>query len=112
MRLVTLLKQRCPHCLQGKVFRSTWQMNETCPVCHIKFERETGYFMMSVFIGYAIGAAIALPICLILYLLGAPFAWYFICTIGAFLLLLPFIFRYARLIWLHIDEVLDPRPKT
>lgn len=111
MRLLALLQQRCPHCLRGKVFTSTWQMNETCPVCHIKFEREDGYFMMSVFIGYAIGATIALPICLVLYWLDAPFAYYFIFTIGTFLLLLPLIFRYARLIWLHIDELLDPRPK-
>ena len=112
MRLSALLKQRCPHCLQGKVFASTWKMNETCPVCHVKFEREDGYFMMSVFIGYVIGTFITLPICLILYLVNAPFAWYFIFTIGAILLLLPLIFRYARLIWLHIDEVLDPRSQA
>lgn len=112
MRLSALLKQRCPHCLQGKVFASTWKMNETCPVCHIKFAREDGYFMMSVFIGYILGAVIALPICLILYLINAPLAWYFIFTVAAFLLLLPLIFRYARLIWLHIDEVLDPRPNA
>lgn len=112
MRLLALLKQHCPHCLQGKVFASTWKMNETCPVCHIKFEREDGYFMMSVFVGYIIGAIVALLICLILYLINAPFAWYFIFTIGAILLLLPLIFRYARLIWLHIDEVLDPRSKV
>ena len=111
MRLVALLKQRCPHCLQGQVFFATWKMNETCPHCNIKFEREDGYFMMSVFFGYAIGAAIALPICLALYLIDAPYSWYFIATIGAFLLLLPLIFRYSRLIWLHIDEVLDPRSK-
>ena len=111
MRLPALLKQRCPHCLQGKVFASTWKMNETCSVCHIKFEREAGYFMMSVFIGYIIGAIVALLVCLILYLINAPYAWYFIFTIGAILLLFPLIFRYARLIWLHIDEVLDPRPE-
>ena len=111
MRLAALLKQRCPHCLQGRVFISTWKMNETCPYCGIKFEREDGYFMMSVFIGYVIGAFIALPICLALYFLDAPFAWYFIFTIGIFLLLIPLIFRYARLIWMHIDEVLDPRSK-
>lgn len=112
MRLLALLKQRCPHCLQGRVFRSTWQMNAICPVCHIKFEREEGYFMMSVFIGYVIGTAIALPICLLLYLIDAPTLWYFIATIGANLLLLPLVFRYARLIWLHLDEVLDPRSKA
>ncbi len=111
MRLAAILKQKCPHCLQGPVFNSFLGMHQTCSNCHIKYEREDGYFMMSVVIGYAIGGIIALPICLILYLMNAPTHWYFIATIGAFILLFPLIFRYAKLLWLHIDEVIDPRPQ-
>jgi uncharacterized protein (DUF983 family) len=112
MRLSALLKQRCPHCLQGQVFNSLWKMNATCPNCGIKFEREDGYFMMSVFIGYVISAAIALPIRLLIYLLKAPLQWYFISSIAVIILLIPLIFRYARLIWMHLDEILDPRSET
>ena len=111
MRLSALLKQRCPHCLQGQVFISMWKMNPICPNCGIKFEREDGYFMMSVFIGYVIGAVIALPVCLLMYFLGAALHWYFITSITVILLLIPLIFRYARLIWMHLDEVLDPRSR-
>ncbi len=109
MRLKSLLKSRCPHCLEGEIFLSFMTMNETCPVCGIKFERENGYFMMAVFMGYVMGTAVALPLILILYLSGASLAGYLITLIPALIVLSPVIFHYARVVWLHIDEILDPR---
>lgn len=32
-RLRAILAQRCPVCLQGKMFRGPFAMNEVCPVC-------------------------------------------------------------------------------
>lgn len=110
MRLKALLNGRCPHCLQGKIFRSFWQMNETCPSCQIRYEREDGYWMMSVFVGYVIYFAIIIPTIL---------AWFFLeweiwpTVIGLALVCLtiaPFVFRISRIVWLHIDEVIDPHP--
>lgn len=108
MRLKALLLLRCPHCLQGKIFYSLLKMHETCPVCDIKYEREEGYFMMSIFIGYILGTAAAIIPILILLWLKASLFWH-IGTVSILLILLsPFIFRYARGIWLHVDELLDP----
>lgn len=112
MRLKALLQQRCPHCLEGKVFGGTWRMHETCPVCGIRFAREDGYFMMAVFIGYVMGTALVVPLIVWLYVLRAPVWWY---VAGSTLLLgasSPLIFRYSRVMWLHLDEVFDPRPGT
>ena len=108
-RLVALLKLRCSHCLQGQVFTSLWRMHELCPVCGIRFEREQGYFMMAVFIGYVLSIAALAPVLLALYLISVPLYVYLIVSSLLLLLLSPFIFRYARVIWLHIDEILDPR---
>lgn len=33
---------RCPNCEQGKMFNGLFQINETCPVCGVRFERRDG----------------------------------------------------------------------
>jgi hypothetical protein len=37
---------------------------------------------------------------------------YFVVSTIILIPLSPFIFRYSRIIWLHLDELLDPRPVT
>ncbi len=103
-----MLQGRCPHCLQGPVFAGVWRTHEECPVCGIRFAREDGYYMMSVFIGYVMGAVIMAPILLALYLLNVP-GWWYAAASGLLVPLSPLIFRYSRLIWLHLDELFDPR---
>ena len=48
--IAAILLRRCSHCRQGNIFRGFWRMNQDCPECGIHFEREQGYWMMSVFI--------------------------------------------------------------
>lgn len=108
MRLKALLLLRCPYCLQGPIFARFLQMHETCPVCGIKYEREEGYFMMSIFVGYILGTAAAIPPILLLLWLDASLLWHVVTVSIVLILLSPFIFRYARGIWLHVDELLDP----
>ncbi len=110
MRLTAILKLRCPHCLQGAVFYRLWRMHPHCPVCGILYEREEGYFLMAIFIGYILGILAVIPVCLGLYLARAPLPAYLIGSGLTLTLLSPLIFRYARVLWLHLDELLDPRP--
>jgi uncharacterized protein (DUF983 family) len=112
LRLKAILRSRCPHCLHGPVFATFMKMHETCPVCDIKFEREDGYFMMSVFIGYIMAIAALLPIVIYLYVNDASTSWYLLSLLPTLLILSPVIFHYARIVWLHLDEVLDPRQET
>ena len=108
-RLTAVLRLKCSHCRQGPVYRGLLQMNETCPHCGIHFEREQGYWMMSVFVGYVMYFAILGPISLILYLQETPPMTLFAIVAGLTVLLAVPIFIYARVIWLHLDELLDPR---
>ena len=98
---------RCPHCRKGKIFNGVWTMNVHCPTCKIKFEREDGYFMMAVFIGYILLGAVIAPMAFALFWYDLPLIWYSSLAITA-VLLAPFVFRYSRIIWLYIDELLDP----
>lgn len=110
MRLKAILLMKCSYCLQGPVFRKPFLMYPTCNQCGIRYERERGYFMMSVFVGYVMGFFIVLPLLLLLYLTVQPtLEGYLVATAVILVLAIPFIFHYARVIWLHLDELMDPR---
>lgn len=108
-RLWALLRQRCPVCLQGQVFSSLFGMHTHCPACGVKFERETGYFLNSMFIGYAAGFLLLVPTAVWLALLDVSIALFSAVIILETAILTPLIFRYARIIWMHADQMLDPR---
>ena len=46
---------RCPRCLSGRVWQGMFSMNEPCPVCGLRFERETGYWTGAMVASYALG---------------------------------------------------------
>jgi len=108
-RLSALLLCRCPHCLRGAVFAGLIKMHESCPVCHTRYEREAGYFMNSIFVGYVISFVLVIPvIVLLVWFRPSPINF----TLGiavAYALIAPITFRYARVVWMHMDEIMDPR---
>ena len=108
-RIPAILQLRCAHCLIGPVFSGLVAMNRTCPHCGIVFEREHGYFSMAVFFAYVIYALLLGPLYYVLVRLGQfTLPWLIGSLVGA-VAASPFIFRYARVVWLHVDEMLDPR---
>lgn len=84
-------------------------MHTHCPECGVKYERETGYFLNSMFIGYAAGFLILAPTAVLLALMDVSIAVFSSVIILETIVLTPLIFRYARLIWMHADQLLDPR---
>ncbi len=108
-RLFALLRQRCPVCLQGPVFRGIFAMHSHCPVCGVKYERETGYFLNSMFIAYTAGFFILVPTAVLLYFLNVSLLVFSTAIILETVIIYPLLFRYARLVWMHGDQVLDPR---
>ncbi len=108
-RLWAVLLQRCPVCLQGRVFHSFLGTNKTCPVCGLKFERETGYFLNSMFVAYTIGFLVLAPSTFLMGWLDVSILTFTIVLSVEAAVLWPLLFRYSRVIWLHIDQMLDPR---
>ena len=37
---LALLRMRCPHCCDGKIYQRGMNMNQRCPVCDLAFERD------------------------------------------------------------------------
>lgn len=108
--LMAMLKHKCPKCRKGSMFkyknsqlnRNLFAANERCPHCGIKFEIEPGFFYGAMYISYAMSVAIILTTGFILYILGDPGVWVYIGTnITILILLMPFIFRYARVFMLY-----------
>ncbi|NJN55363.1 MAG: DUF983 domain-containing protein [Anaerolineae bacterium] len=94
----------------GDVFRKPFVMNPTCAQCGIVYERERGYFMMSVFVGYVMSFFVVVPVLVALYLTIRPsMTGYLVGAAITLLLAIPFIFHYARVVWMHLDEWMDPR---
>ena len=108
-RLLAILFCRCPICLRGPVFRSLLGTHPDCPNCGIHFERETGYFLNAMFFAYVIGFLILAPTMLYLYIRQVSTLWFTIIVTAETLLLWPWVFRYSRVLWLHMDQLIDPR---
>ena len=77
--LAGILHQRCPRCRSGRIFRYSVfrgfpKMHERCPVCHLKFQREEGYFLGAMYISYGLAlVAIAALSLLVWKLSELPF---------------------------------------
>jgi uncharacterized protein (DUF983 family) len=108
-RLSAVLLLRCPVCLEGRTFRSLLGMYKHCPQCGILYEREHGYFLNSMFFAYVLGFLLIAPTAIYLYVRGVSMLWFTVIISAELLLLWPFIFRYSRVLWMHADQLLDPR---
>lgn len=84
-------------------------MHRDCPVCGVHFERESGFFLNAMFFAYVLGFLIIVPTALYLYIRGTNTVEFSTVISVELLLLWPFIFRYSRILWMHIDQLLDPR---
>ena len=108
-----ILLQVCPRCRAGKIFRKSafWfpAMHERCPACGLKFEREAGYFLGAMYIGYGLAlAAISVLTVLLWLLVRWPFQKSVIAGVLLFVPLAPFLTVMARVLWIYLDQTVDP----
>jgi uncharacterized protein (DUF983 family) len=98
----------CPRCFKGQVFSGMFRMHAQCPECRLVFEREQGYFLGATSFSYIFGFIAILPILLYMLWRQAPLIWT-VALPGIFLCILsPALFKYSRLVWLHLDFRFSP----
>ncbi|MCB0188126.1 MAG: hypothetical protein KDE31_27850, partial [Caldilineaceae bacterium] len=61
------------------------------------------------FIAYTLGFLVLLPSAFYLFWIESSVTLFSIVIIVETILLWPLIFRYSRVIWMHMDQMLDPR---
>jgi uncharacterized protein (DUF983 family) len=109
-RLGAILRLRCPRCLEGRIWSGFLTMYARCPTCGLEFEREPGYFTGAMVVSYMLAVPVLGAMVIALMVVGGLDALPAV-LIGdtAYLALVPFIFRYSRVVWLHFDWAIDPK---
>jgi uncharacterized protein (DUF983 family) len=109
-----ILQQRCPRCrmcgiFRYSIFRGFPKMCERCAICDLKFEREPGYFLGAMYLSYGLGVLIMAPIALLLWFLtGWPITKVILWAAVLFLPFAPTITLFARVLWIYLDQSVDP----
>jgi uncharacterized protein (DUF983 family) len=81
-----------------------------CPVCGLRYLRESGYFLGAMYVSYGLGVLTILPVAVALAIVVEWPLWAVLTAMFAQTLVsMPVFFRYSRIIWLHVDQMLDPR---
>ena len=85
-------------------------MADACSVCGLRFLREAGYFLGAMYVSYGLGVTTVLPVAIFL---AVVVEWHLavvlVLAVLQTLLSVPILFRFSRVIWLHADQLLDPR---
>jgi uncharacterized protein (DUF983 family) len=111
-KLHAVIACKCPRCREGAIFSGNMYAlkgqvtNEYCPECNLRFEREPGFFYVSMFISYAMNVAEMISIGVATYILGVDLIyenlWLYVGIIMlGVLLFAPFNYRYSRVMLLH-----------
>jgi hypothetical protein len=84
-------------------------MYERCAECGLKFEREQGYFLGAMYIGYGLGiGVIAVLAALVWEVLGWSLMKSVVGGIALFVPLAPVLTWMSRVLWIYMDQGIDP----
>jgi len=109
-----IARQVCPRCRKGPIFRGPlWRgylaIYEKCPSCGLKYEREPGYFLGAMYFSYLLSIPLVGAIVVLIWrLTGWRFEAVMAGAFFAYLPLVPVVTRFARVIWMHVDQSFDP----
>lgn len=107
--LIAGIRLKCPRCGRGPVFFGFFKMHPECPRCHLRFEREQGFFVGAIYLNYGATVAIAVPGFFILDYLTAITLFQQLLLWGVFAIVFPlFFFRYSRSLWLSLVYMFIP----
>ncbi len=77
-------------------------MNETCPHCGVRLEPEPGFYQGAMYVSYGFTVLFFGIVSAILYYLWNPSPWVYVwSTIGTMIVLVPWNYRYSRVIYLY-----------
>jgi uncharacterized protein (DUF983 family) len=87
-------------------------MHDRCPNCGLRFNREPGYFLGAMYVSYGLALVAIVVIGTVLWALTG---WRIDkVTIWAVLLFLPFapmLTLLSRVLWIYLDQAIDPETK-
>jgi len=119
-----IVNGKCPRCRNGNMFKYPVsnisrfsRMHEKCTFCELVYTVEPGFFIGAMYISYTAVVGLTFVIGMSLYILfDDPDVWvYAVAVISTVIILLPFIFRFSRILYLYwfggirYDPLLKPK---
>ncbi len=120
-KLNAVINARCPQCREGRLFKyKFWnllkfsQMYEHCPTCNLRYEVEPGFWFGAMYVSYALTVGIMVVGGIVIYnFFGDPGALGYVVPITVIsLIAVPFNFRIARTVFIHLFSGVDYKPEA
>jgi uncharacterized protein (DUF983 family) len=113
---------RCPECGIARVFRPWKECHslrdwseplEGCPICGYKYEREPGYFLLSMFaLNYGVTGAFGVATMFLIDGYFHPPVWQTIAMVAPVLIVMSLLLiRHSKSLFLAMDHYFDPHVK-
>lgn len=88
--------------------RGWFRMHETCTGCGLRYDREPGYFLGSIYVNYGLTSLITTALFVVLRFGYDVESRVLVIPLCAFCILFPALFfPYARALWLAMDCLFD-----
>lgn len=110
-KVMNALNCKCPECKKGNIFKSNGKlpafkvpkMNERCPNCNYKFEKETGFFFGAMYVSYSLTSAVMIASFVLFWvLLDMSPLHVFILIVLIAIATSTLNFRLSRSIWIYL----------
>ncbi len=102
--LWTTLRLRCPNCGRGRIFTGLFRMNETCPYCGVRYERESGESVGGMYINLGLAELLTIGgFFLVYFLYQPPFVPHLIFWLIFNIVFVTLFYRHARSLWIGIS---------
>jgi uncharacterized protein (DUF983 family) len=93
----------CPNCGQGKMFNNLFQMNPTCPYCHVRYERQSGESVGGMYLNLILAELITMGGFFIVNAVWSPPFWpHFTFWIIFNIVFVILFYRHARALWVSV----------
>lgn len=102
------LRLRCPVCGVGRIYSGYAAMAARCSDCRYGFERESGYFLGSIYFNYGLTGGLVMVTLLSLQFGAHASEWVQAAIVLPLAVLFPLLFfRFARSLWMAMDLCFD-----
>ena len=123
-KLYSILTGTCPRCHQESMYldknpyhlTSIFKMHERCSHCGLKYKIEPSFFFGAMYVSYGVGVALSIALFIITFwFIGMSLINSFIAIVVMLTILMPYIARVSRNIWINFfipyDKDWDKLPK-
>ena len=116
-KIYSIFTNTCPKCQTGSFFKTNNpynfkkfdKLNDKCEYCQESFTREPGFYIGSMYVSYALSFALMVFFFVgFVLILDWEMNYVLIGLVASYVILIPVMFRTARLIWINIFVKYDP----